>query len=160
MNGERGHPNGMEGFTGKSLIKIKAAGMITRHSYSLFQVAVNDPYINNGIPDSAPNHVREFILSEPLDDSSTIITIEGNPEGVRMEKGRRLLQIDNELVTYENYTTEPPYQFSGCVRGIFNSKAASHDKGQHFRLLDVDDWPLFIPCQPKYRRIKKRLPNV
>ena len=27
---------------------------------------------------------------------------------------------------------------------LFNSKAASHDKGQHFRLLDVDDWPLFI----------------
>ena len=73
------------------------------------------------------NHVREFILSEPLDDSSTIITIEGNPEGVRMEKGRRLLQIDNELVTYENYTTEPPYQFTGCVRGVFNSKAASHE---------------------------------
>ena len=45
---------------------------------------------------------------------------------------------------YENYTTEPPYQFTGCVRGVFNSKAASHDKGQHFRLLDVDDWPLFI----------------
>ena len=61
-----------------------------------------------------------------------------------MEKGRRLLQIHNELVTYENYTTEPPYQFTGCVRGVFNSKAASHDKGQHFRLLDVDDWPLFI----------------
>ena len=30
------------------------------------------------------------------------------------------------------------------VRGVFNSKAASHDKGQHFRLLDIDDWPLFI----------------
>ena len=73
---------------------------------------MNDPYINNGIQDSRTNHVREFILSEPLDDSSTIITIEGNPEGVRMEKGRRLLQIDNELVTYENYTTEPPYQFT------------------------------------------------
>ncbi len=42
------------------------------------KVAVNDPYINNGIPDSRTNHVREFILSEPLDDSSTIITIEGN----------------------------------------------------------------------------------
>ena len=124
--------------------KIKAAGMIPGIHIHYSKVAVNDPYINNGIPDSRTNHVREFILSEPLDDSSTIITIEGNPEGVRMEKGRRLLQIDNELVTYENYTTEPPYQFTGCVRGVFNSKAASHDKGQHFRLLDVDDWPLFI----------------
>ena len=77
--------------------KIKAAGMIPGIHIHYSKVAVNDPYINNGIPDSRTNHVREFILSEPLDDSSTIITIEGNPEGVRMEKGRRLLQIDNEL---------------------------------------------------------------
>lgn len=139
--------------------KIKAAGMIPGIHIHYSKVAVNDPYINNGIPDSRTNHVREFILSEPLDDSSTIITIEGNPEGVRMEKGRRLLQIDNELVTYENYTTEPPYQFTGCVRGVFNSKAASHDKGQHFRLLDVDDWPLFIRVNQN-TGIQKRLPNV
>lgn len=102
--------------------KIKAAGMIPGIHIHYSKVAVNDPYINNGIPDSRTNHVREFILSEPLDDSSTIITIEGNPEGVRMEKGRRLLQIDNELVTYENYTTEPPYQFTGCVREYLTQK--------------------------------------
>ena len=137
------YPNGMKDLQ-EITNKIKAAGMIPGIHIHYSKVAVNDPYINNGIPDSRTNHVREFILSEPLDDSSTIITIEGNPEGVRMEKGRRLLQIDNELVTYENYTTEPPYQFTGCVRGVFNSKAASHAKGQHFRLLDVDDWPLFI----------------
>jgi len=137
------YPNGMKDLqeiTGK----IKAAGMIPGIHIHYSKVAVTDPYINNGIPDSRTNHVREMILSEPLDAESTTITVEGSLEGVRMEKGRRLLHIDNELITYEGYTTGPPYQFTGCTRGVFNSKAASHDKGQHFRLLDVDDWPLFI----------------
>lgn len=137
------YPNGMKDLqeiTGK----IIAAGMIPGLHIHYSKVAVNDPYINNGIPDSRTNHVREYILSELLDASSTTITVEGNPEGARMEKGRRLLQIGDELITYENYTTEPPYQFTGCARGVFNSKATTHNKGEHFRLLDVDDWPLFI----------------
>lgn len=90
------YPNGMKDLQ-EITNKIKAADMIPGIHIHYSKVAVNDPYINNGIPDSRTNHIREFILSEPLDDSSTIITIEGNPEGVRMEKGRRLLQIDNEL---------------------------------------------------------------
>lgn len=137
------YPNGikdLQEITGK----IKAAGMIPGIHIHYSKVAVNDPYINNGIPDSRTNHVQEFILSKPLDATSSVITVEENPERVRMETGRRLLQIDNELITYENFTTEPPYQFTGCTRGVFNSKASSHDKGQHSRLLDVDDWPLFI----------------
>ncbi len=137
------YPNGMKDLqeiTGK----IRAAGMIPGFHIHYSKVAVNDPYINNGIPDSRTNHVRDMILARPLDAMSTTITVEGSLEGVRMEKGRRLLHIDNELITYEDYTTEPPYQFTGCVRGVHNSKAAAHDKGQHFRLLDVDDWPLFI----------------
>lgn len=143
--------------------KIRAAGMIPGLHIHYSKVAVTDPYINNGIPDSRTNYVREFMLSEPLDASGTVITVEGNLEGVRMEKGRRLLQIDNELITYENYTTEPPYQFTGCVRGVYNSKAAAHAKGQHFRLLDVDDWPLFIRIDQNtgiQREIAERLGNI
>lgn len=137
------YPNGIKDLQ-EITEKIKAAGMIPGIHIHYSKVAVNDPYINKGIPDSRTNHVREFILSEPLDMTSSTITVEGSLEGVRMEKGRRLLQIDNELITYENYTAKPPYQFTGCVRGVFNSEVTSHNKGQHFRLLDVDDWPLFI----------------
>lgn len=137
------YPNGMKDLqeiTGK----IKAAGMIPGLHIHYSKVAVDDPYINNGIPDSRMNHVRQFILAEPLDATSSTITVEENPEGVRMEEGRRLLLIGDELIMYGNYTAGPPYRFTGCTRGMFNSKAASHSKGQHFRLLDVDDWPLFI----------------
>jgi hypothetical protein len=137
------YPNGMKDLQ-EITSKIKAAGMIPGIHIHYSKIAVNDPYINNGIPDSRTNHVREFILSEPLNATSTTITVEGSLEDVRMEKGRRLLHIDNELITYEGYTTEPPYQFTGCTRSVFNSKAAPHNKGQYFRLLDVDDWPLFI----------------
>ena len=99
--------------------KIKAAGMIPGIHIHYSKVAVNDPYINNGIPDSRTNHVREFILSEPLDDSSNIITIEGNPEGVRMEKGRRLLQIDNELVYGEYLTQKQPPMTKDNISGYW-----------------------------------------
>ncbi len=143
--------------------KIKAAGMIPGLHIHYSKVAVDDPYINNGIPDSRMNHVREFILTESLDATDSTITIEDTPEGVRMEKGRRLLQIEDELITYENYTSEPPYQFTGCTRGVFNSKATAHKKGQYFRLLDVDDWPLFIRVNQNsgiQKEIAARLGNI
>lgn len=124
--------------------KITAAGMIPGIHIHYSKIAVTDPYINNGIPDTRTNYVRDFVVSQPIGETDGTIFIEGSPEGVRMEKGRRLLHIDDELIMFDSVSAEPPYAFIGCTRGCYNSKTASHCKGSRLRHLDVDDWPLFI----------------
>lgn len=137
------YPNGLEDLRAVT-DRIRAAGMIPGLHIHYSKVAVTDPYINNGVPDARMNSVREMILAEPLGADDTTITVEGSLEGVRMEEGRRLLHVGEELIAYTGYTTERPYRFTGCRRGMHNSRPAAHPAGRHFRLLDVDDWPLFI----------------
>lgn len=156
------YPGGMEDL--KAITdKIRAAGMIPGLHLHYSKVAVTDPYINNGIPDARMNRVREMVLAEPLGAADTVITVEGNPDGVRMEQGRRLLYVGDELITYEGYTTQPPYRFTGCRRGVFNSRAADHVRGRRLALLDVDDWPLFIRVDQNtsiQREIAERLGEI
>ena len=48
------------------------------------------------------------------------------------------------MIDYENYTTQPPYQFTGCERGHLQTTAAPHPAGDEVGLLDVDTWNVFI----------------
>lgn len=137
------YPRGMEDLR-EITRKISDAGMIPGIHIHYSKIAVNDPYINNGVPDRRGNVVARFSLSKPIDGNATDIVVEERPEGLRMEKGRRLLHIDDELIMFNDVTTEEPYTFTGCQRGCFNSAAKSHSAGSEARHLDVDDWPLFI----------------
>lgn len=143
--------------------KIRAAGMVPGLHFHYSKVAVDDPYVCNGVPDARMNAVRELILAEPAGPADTTLTVEGCPEGVRMEEGRRLLHLGDELISYTGYTRERPYRFTGCRRGLHGSRPAAHPKGSHFRLLDVDDWPLFIRIDQRtglQREIAERLGTI
>ena len=143
--------------------KITEAGMIPGIHIHYSKVAVNDPYINNGIPDRRVNVVSRFSLSQPVDEISRTLVVEERPEDVRMEKGRRLLQLGDELIMFTDVTTTPPYTFTGCQRGCFNSRASAHRSGSEVRHLDVDDWPLFIRIDQNsgiQREIAERLGKI
>lgn len=136
------YPNGMEDL--KTITcKIKEAGMVAGFHIHYNKAAKNDLYVSP-VPDSRLNLVRIFTLSDSIDTKSTIIYVEENPEGCTLEDERRFLKIGNELVTYTNYTKEPPYAFTGCKRGELGSSVNPIEKGFKFGLLDVDTWPLFI----------------
>lgn len=137
------YPNGMEDLRYVT-DRIRAAGMVPGLHFHYSKVGVNDPYINNGRPDARMNAVRELVLAEPLEATDTVIVVEGNTQGLRMEDGRRLLHLGEELISYTDYTSTPPYMLTGCQRGLHNSKPAAHNEGSRARLLDVDDWPLFV----------------
>lgn len=135
-------PNGMEDL--KHIAgKIRAAGMIPGFHIHYNKAAKNDPYVSP-VPDHRLNLVRAFTLSSAIDATTTTLYVEENPAGSTMEDGRRFLKMGNELVTYENYTTEPPYAFTGCGRGALGSTNKALEKGFKFGLLDVDTWPLFV----------------
>lgn len=124
--------------------RITDAGLIPGIHIHYSKIAVTDPYINDGHPDRRGNVVSRYTLSAPVTSDADTIWVEELPENVRMEDGRRLLQLDDELIMFTGVHKRPPYAFTGCQRGYYNSVAAPHDAMSEARHLDVDDWPLFI----------------
>lgn len=156
------YPNGMDDLR-EITRKITEAGMIPGIHIHYSKIAVTDPYINDGTPDRRANVVARFRLTEPIDSLATTIVVGERPENVRMENGRRLLQIDDELIMFTDVTTTEPYMFIGCERGCFNSKPAGHAAGSEACHLDVDDWPLFIRVDQNsgiQREIAERLGKI
>ena len=137
------YPGGMEDLRYVT-DRIRAAGMIPGLHFHYSKVGVNDPYINGGHPDTRMSSVCELVLAEPAGAADTVLVVEGNTQGLRREEGRRLLHLGDELISYADCTTRPPYMLTGCRRGLHNSQPAAHAAGSRARLLDVDDWPLFV----------------
>ena len=137
------YPGGMEDLRYVT-DRIRAAGMIPGLHFHYSKVGVNDPYINGGHPDTRMNSVCELVLAEPAGAADTVLVVEGNTQGLCREEGRRLLHLGDELISYADCTTRPPYMLTGCRRGLHNSQPAAHAAGSRARLLDVDDWPLFV----------------
>ena len=135
-------PNGMADL---KLItdKIKEAGIIPGFHIHYNKAQKDDLYVSPK-PDPRLNLRRIFTLAASLDEKATTITVEESPGGCTMEENRRFLKIGYELITYEAYTTTPPYQFTGCKRGELNTRPESREAGYLFGLLDVDTWPLFV----------------
>ena len=123
--------------------KIKEAGIIPGFHIHYNKAQINDPYITP-VPDPRLNLRKIFTLSEAIDDTNTIVTVEESPHDITMYNGRRLLKIDEEIIEYSGYTTKRPFRFTGCKRGALNTHPSNHEKGIKFGLLDVDNWPIFI----------------
>lgn len=123
--------------------KIKQAGMLAGLHFHYNKATKNDSYVE-GSPDPRLNLSKILTLKAPLDAAATAIAVDENPQGSALEEGRRILKIGSELVTYESYTTTPPYQFKDCKRGQLKTQAAAHEAGLKMGVLDVDTWPLFV----------------
>lgn len=141
------YPNGMDDLK-EITRKIEDAGMISGFHIHYSKAQKNDPYVTP-VPDTRLNLREVFTLSEDLNQAQTIISVEENPAGTTLEEGRRFLKIGRELITYEKYTTRPPYQFLNCGRGALNTTRVSREAGDLIGILDVDTWPIFVRFNPK-----------
>ncbi|MEL7588255.1 MAG: hypothetical protein AAGU19_16215 [Prolixibacteraceae bacterium] len=136
------YPNGMKDL--QSVVrKIKDAGMIAGAHFWYNKAMKKDAYVSP-VPDYRLNLTRNLTLASPLDSCSATVVVEENPAGCTMDKDRRILKIGQELIEYTAYTTEPPYTFTGCTRGILNSRPASYAQGFRFGLLDIDTWTIWV----------------
>ena len=141
------YPNGMADLK-EITCKIEAAGMIAGFHIHYNKAQITDPYVTP-VPDSRLNLRQVFTLAKDIEKGHTTITVEENPAGCTLEERRRFLKIGKELVTYENYTTSPPYRFTDCKRGALNTTPASRKEGDLIGLLDVDTWPIFVRFNQK-----------
>ncbi len=123
--------------------KIRAAGLAVGLHIHYNKAHKHDPYVSP-VPDDRLHIARSFTLAEALDASASVVRVNENPEGCTKDDERRYLKIGKELVTYQDYTTQPPYEFRGCKRGALKSRATGHGVGETCGLLDVDTWPIFV----------------
>ena len=136
------YPNGMP--DAKNLVeKISRASIIPGIHFHYNKCHKTDAYVTPK-PDARLNTRSNFILAEPVSATATTMTVQENPRLCTMDNERRILKMHNELVSYQSFTTKPPYQFVGCIRGALNTKPQAHEAGTGVGLLDVDTWPIFV----------------
>ena len=99
-------------------------------------IGFKSPYVTP-VADHRLNLTRRFTLAKPLGTDDTTVYVEENPEGCVMCDECRILQFGGELVSYDGYTTERPYRFTGCKRGAHKTNVTAHPLGQIGGLLDV-----------------------
>ncbi|MEA4889418.1 MAG: hypothetical protein VB070_08135 [Clostridiaceae bacterium] len=132
------YPNGREDLK-KMLDKIKAAGITPGIHVLHSHIGLLSRYVTP-IADHRLNVTKRFTLAKALDKNDTVVYVEQNPEGTVMADRCRVLMFGGELITYENYTTEPPYRFTGCKRGEHATIAGSHPLGLVGGILDVSEF--------------------
>jgi hypothetical protein len=159
------YPNGMVDLR-DSVAKITNAGIIPGFHVLYNMTHERDAYVTPK-PDPRLNLLESFTLSSDIDARTTVIPIEENPWLCTMVDGKRVLRIQNELISYEEFTTTEPYRFEGCERGALGTEASSHEISSRVGLLDMfgggnPDW-LFVRLAQNtsiQKEIAKRLQDI
>ena len=132
------YPNGKEDLK-KMLDKIKSAGITPGVHFLHSHIGRNSKYVTP-VPDHRLNLTKIFTLSKDITLGDTVLFVEQNPEGTVMADGCRVLKVGTEFISYEGYTSERPYAFTGCTRAVNNTTINSQPKGTLIGLVDVSEF--------------------
>lgn len=136
------YPHGAEDVRA-AVKRMTDAGLTVGVHIHFNKAGVDDPYVAP-VPDRRLNLRRHFTLAEGIGTTGGTIRVLENPQNCTLDEGRRILRFGDEFIQYRSYTTEPPYEFFGCERGVLGTKAAAHEAGIIGGLLDVDNWPIWV----------------
>lgn len=132
------YPNGVEDLK-KLLDRIKAAGITPGIHFLQTHIGHLSHYVTP-VADHRLHLTHHFTLAKPLGLQDTTIYVEQNPEGMVMDEKCRVLKFGGELISYENYSVEYPYCFTGCVRGYWNTNITEHALGVIGGILDISEF--------------------
>lgn len=132
------YPNGMDDLK-EVLTKLKNAGIHPGFHFLHTHIGLKSSYVTP-VADPRLNHTRMFTLAKPLSKDDTTIYVHQNPEETVMHPKCRVLQFDGELICFDTYETEPPYRFTGCERGYFNTNITEHNYGTIGGILDISEF--------------------
>lgn len=135
---EESYPNGRQDLKGM-LDKIKAAGITPGVHFLQTHIGLNSRYITP-VVDQRINLTRYFTLARTVAEADMTIYVEQNPEDLVMHPKCRYLNFGGELISYEAYTTERPYCFTGCRRGEYATTISEHPAGLIGGCLDISEF--------------------
>ena len=123
----------------KMVERIKEAGITPGMHVLQTHIGLKSKYVTP-VADHRLNLTRHFTLAKPLCENCETVYVEENPEGSTMCDGVRVLKFAGELITYDGYTTEYPYKFTGCKRGAYATNVVTHPLGEIGGILDVSEF--------------------
>ncbi len=133
------YPNG-EADLRLVLDKIKAAGITPGIHFLHTHVGIESRYVTPKA-DRRLNLTRRFTLSRPLSADDTTVYVDENPIDCPINTEKcRILRFDGEIISYESYSTEYPYCFTGCKRGHFDTTVTEHDAYTVGGVLDLTEF--------------------
>ena len=132
------YPNGKEDLK-RMLAKIEEQGIVPGVHFLHSHIG-RDSRLVTPVPDYRLNLLTHYTLAKPLGKTDTEIYIAQNPGGTTMADGVRVLKVGTELISYEGFTTTPPYMFTGCQRGVDKTIINAQPVGYIFGLLDVSEY--------------------
>ena len=132
------YPNGAEDLK-KVLSRLKEEGIIAGLHLLQPHIGLKSRYVTP-VADHRLHLIQHYTLAKPLGKEDTTIYVEQDPTTAPMADKRRVLQFGGELITYEGCSEEPPYCFTGCTRGAFDTTATEHPLGQIGGVLDVSEY--------------------
>ncbi len=121
------------------LDKIKAAGITPGLHVLQTHIGLRSRYVTPTV-DPRLNLKREFTLARPLGLDDTEVYVHQNPEDSEMFPTVRYLTFGGEMIYYEGFTTEPPYRFTGCKRGQYDTTISPHPAGLRGGILDISEY--------------------
>ena len=125
------YPHGLAGLK-QVADKIHAAGLKVGMHTLTGCVAPNDPFATP-VPDRRLAKRATYTLTEALAATGDTLTVAEPLRDLDViwsyaSRGN-VVQVDDELIMFSGFTTEPPYRLTGCKRGAFGTKAAAHAQG-------------------------------
>ena len=134
------YPNGVEDLKAV-LAKIKAAGITPGFHTLQTHIGSKSRYVTP-VADPRLNLTRRFTLARPVpaDGDPSELEVLENPVDATMYNGTRVLKFGGELFSYEGYTAEPPYRFTGVKRGYWKTAPAAHARGEIGGVLDISEF--------------------
>ena len=121
------------------LDKLKAAGITPGIHFLHTHIGIDSRYVTP-VADHRLRLKKRLTLAKPLGTDDTTIFVEERLHNAPMHPDCRVLRFGGELISYESYTTEPPYAFTGCVRGHWNTNVCTHEMGQIGGIMDVSEY--------------------
>ena len=112
-------------------------GFHTLHSH----IGLESRYVTP-VADPRLNKTRRFTLAAPLPagaEATEMAVYEPTADVPRYEPCR-ILQFGGELLSYESFTSEPPYKFLGVKRGAHGTRVTAHARGEVGGILDVSEF--------------------
>ena len=94
------------------------------------------------VADFRLNKTRRFTLAAPIPaggEVDEIAVFEPTADAPRHEPCR-ILQFGGELFSYEGFSEEPPYRFTGVRRGAHATRPSAHARGEVGGILDVSEY--------------------
>lgn len=132
------YPNGIADVRAM-LDKIRAAGIIPGLHVLPTHIGLDSRYVTP-VCDHRLRLKQDFTLSRPLGLDDDVVYVEECPIEAPQNQHVRVLRFGGELISYEDFSVEPPYCFRGCKRGDFATNVTAHPLGERGGVMDISEY--------------------